>query len=490
MNLSQRIKLFKKAFSPKASTYDAVHLSRQRRMPYNARATDATVDVNSANRTTLVKLARYLYNSSPFTRGLINEKARYSVGTGIRSQAVTSSEAWNEEAEKYFTQWSKIADVQGRYTYREIQRLACIAIDRDGECFVRLVTHKKSGYPAIQLILAHRIGNAGKVNENGPRVIDGVGVNSDGRPIFYRYLTGPSGTPSESFEDIPANQIIHLGEACAGDELRFTSPLAPSVNHLRDISDSIGFEKMALKISSYIALAVRSNNPESADFFGDSASASTNDLTVESLGTNGGAIPRLGAGDDLVSWSSNRPSQNFQDFCGMLLREVCSSIGVPYEFHARPSEAGGAALRSVLVRAQRTFEQRQVLLMDRLCSRVWAHAITLGMQQERIPQNEDWYLATFQPPAAASVDMGHESAAHLNEVRAGLRTYREDYAERGIEWRDAMRQRAEESKYLKDLAAEFEVPIESIASFNPNSDPWTAEQETEVAPPPSETVTD
>ena len=45
-----------------------------------------------------------------------------------------------------------------------------------------------------------------------------------------------------------------------------------------------------------------------------------------------------------------------------------------------------------------------------------------------------------------------------------------------------MRQRAEESKYLKDLSDEFEVPIESIASFNPNSDPWTAEQETEVAP--------
>jgi capsid protein len=119
-------------------------------------------------------------------------------------------------------------------------------------------------------------------------------------------------------------------------------------------------------------MAIKSSNPQGADFFGESnASVNAQDnteLTVESLGNAGGAIPRLGVGEDLISWTSNRPTQNFREFCDILLREVCGNVGVPWEFYARPSDAGGAALRAVLVRAQRTFEQRQALLIDRLCS--------------------------------------------------------------------------------------------------------------------------
>jgi capsid protein len=122
----------------------------------------------------------------------------------------------------------------------------------------------------------------------------------------------------------------------------------------------------------------------------------------------------------------------------------------------------------VLVRAQRTFEQRQALLIDRLCSRVWAHVITIGMQRGTIPQNNDWWKVEWQRPAAASVDYGREAAANLNDVRAGLRTYSEDYAERGLEWKDALRQRAIEAKHLDDLATEFGISPDKIATFSPN----------------------
>jgi capsid protein len=234
---------------------------------------------------------------------------------------------------------------------------------------------------------------------------------------------------------------------------------------------------MALKISSYIALAIKSSNPQGADFFGESTASvnaqDNSEVTVESLGNAGGAIPRLGMGEDLISWTSNRPTQNFRDFCDLLLREVCLNIGVPWEFAARPADAGGAALRAVLVRAQRTFEQRQALLIDRLCSRVWAHTITLAMQRGLIPQNENWWRVEWQRPAAASVDYGREAQANLNDVRAGLRTYSEDYSERGLEWKDQLRQRAVEAKYLADLSAEFGISADSIATFSPNPAPPT-----------------
>ena len=480
MKLADRWKLVTRAFNPKAQSYDAARPSIQRRFPYNASAVDSHIDVSGADRERLMKLSRWLYNNAPFLRGLVNEKARYSVGSGIRPQARSGDETWDLAAETFFEQWSRVADLQGRYTWREMQRIASIAIDRDGEVFFR-ATAQTTGYPALQLILAHRIGDARSsiyepsnpaAREGGQNVIDGVVVNPQLRPIFYRYLMGDGIDPSARFEDIPAQQLIHVGEASQGDELRYVTPLAPSINHLRDVGDAVGFEKMAIKISSYIALAIKSSNPQGADFFGEAThsvnSQDNSEVTVESLGNAGGAIPRLGMGEDLISWTSNRPSQNFREFCDVLLREVCLNLGVPWEFAARPAEAGGAALRAVLVRAQRTFEQRQALLIDRLCSRVWAHVITIGMQRGLIPQNDNWFKVDWQRPAAASVDYGREAAANLNDVRSGLRTYSEDYSERGLEWKDQLRQRATEAKYLAELAAEFNLHPDQIATFNPN----------------------
>jgi lambda family phage portal protein len=480
MKLADRWKLVTRAFNPRAQSYDAARPSIQRRFPYNATAVDSHIDVSGADRERLMKLSRWLYNNAPFLRGLVNEKARYSVGSGIRPQARSGDETWDLAAETFFEQWSRVADLQGRYTWREMQRIASIAIDRDGEVFFR-ATAQTTGYPALQLILAHRIGDARSsiyepsnpaAREGGQNIIDGVVVNPQLRPIFYRYLVGDGIDPSARFEDIPAQQLIHVGEASQGDELRYVTPLAPSINHLRDVGDAVGFEKMAIKISSYIALAIKSSNPQGADFFGEAThsvnSQDNSEVTVESLGNAGGAIPRLGMGEDLISWTSNRPSQNFREFCDVLLREVCLNLGVPWEFAARPAEAGGAALRAVLVRAQRTFEQRQALLIDRLCSRVWAHVITIGMQRGLIPQNDNWFKVEWQRPAAASVDYGREAAANLNDVRSGLRTYSEDYSERGLEWKDQLRQRATEAKYLADLAAEFKLHPDQIATFNPN----------------------
>ena len=39
-----------------------------------------------------------------------------------------------------------MADLQGRYTWREMQRIASIAIDRDGEVFFRATAQTTGGF--------------------------------------------------------------------------------------------------------------------------------------------------------------------------------------------------------------------------------------------------------------------------------------------------------------------------------------------------------
>jgi ATP-dependent Clp endopeptidase proteolytic subunit ClpP len=68
------------------------------------------------------------------------------------------------------------------------------------------------------------------------------------------------------------------------------------------------------------------------------------------------------------------------------------------------------------------------------------------------------------------VDYGREAAANLNDVRAGLRTYCEDYSERGLEWKDQLRQRAvPRPSIFLTFPTEFGISADSIATFNPES---------------------
>jgi capsid protein len=121
MKLADRWKLVTKAFNPKAVSYDAARPSIQRRMPANARAVDSHIDVTGYDRERLMRLSRYLYNNVPLVRGMITEKARYVAGGGgIRPQARSGDDQWDAAAEAFFTQWSRVADIQGRYSWRKL----------------------------------------------------------------------------------------------------------------------------------------------------------------------------------------------------------------------------------------------------------------------------------------------------------------------------------------------------------------------------------
>jgi hypothetical protein len=52
-----------------------------------------------------------------------------------------------------------------------------------------------------------------------------------------------------------------------------------------------------------------------------------------------------------------------------------------------------------------------------------------------------------------------------------------------MEWKDQLRQRAVEAKFLADLSAEFGISADSIATFNPNPAPAVPAA---LTPPPQQ----
>ena len=92
-------------------------------------------------RVELIEMGRYLYSNDGIVKGAIDDLARYSFP--LTPQAITDNAEWNLQAETYFSEWASNADLKGRMHFYDLQRLASICLDRDGDVGLLIVTGKR-----------------------------------------------------------------------------------------------------------------------------------------------------------------------------------------------------------------------------------------------------------------------------------------------------------------------------------------------------------
>jgi len=67
----------------------------------------------------------------------------------------------------------------------------------------------------------------------------------------------------------------------------------------------------------------------------------------------------------------------------------------------------------------------------------------------------DWAArVNIRPPASPNVDIGRNMAATISALESGLTTLEEQYGMRGMDWRQPIRQRAREEKFIDRIASE------------------------------------
>lgn len=464
-----------------ARMIEAVWPSRQYPIIYQALPNDAKTDVSEHDRRTILGLARYLYYNIGLVRGAVDIKARLSVGDGINPRPATEDEEWNKLALEAWEQWAAYPDVTGKFTWGEMLRLASIAIDRDGEFFA-VLTKSQENAPQLQLVESHRVGS-GKPTADEKRdskFFDGIWVNKQGRPTWYRFLMGDI-NPDDKSRDLPAQGVIHAYESVRTDEYRGASNLAQAVNHLRDIMDIVGYEKFATKIRAALALQIeRSNDSSGPSLLGHRvkmADGPNAPLTVEKL--LAGAIVDLEPGAKLSSVLGAKPEAQTMDLLKFLIRDVAIGLGLPYEVVWDASALNGTSVRMTLRLLQETITQRQSLMIARICKRVWGYVINSYINDGKLPQNPSWWKVDWQTPAELSVDL-RQQQQDREDLKLGLTTYSELYGKYGQNWMDSLRQKAKEAQYIKSLSDEFGLDRRDIAMLTPNEMPEQAVAEEQV----------
>jgi lambda family phage portal protein len=436
------------------SAEDAPHRSKAK----GAAPRDSKLDLTPVIREEIVRRSRYVHRNSGFAREQQLAMQLYGVGNGIRPQARTLNAVWNADAEKFFRQWGRRADISGRFSWDEIQALVCRALDRDGESFVYKVKDA-AGRARLQIIPTHRI----KSPKDDSSFEDGIRLGPTGEAVEYA-VEQNDGT----FLKIPAALVLHVFEPEDESSIRFAPTAQHAINHVLDSMDLIGLEMHAAKdnadVSRVITKETADLNDETDFTLGEDGRPPESSDAPSLQKIVGGKLVVLAPGEDMKSFDSQRPSTTFTGFLEYLKRD--SALGhVPYEFATDSSAIGGAGVRLVVTKAERRFAWRTKVLADRLVRGVWEFVIGDAITKGILSAEVDWNDIEFTTPKRVSVDAGREAQANRDDIVLGIKTLEEHFAEQGKDFESEMLKRAQNAKHVLDLAETHNVPLAML--WNP-----------------------
>ena len=415
---------------------------------------DSKHTLNKSVRRRLMGYARWLYVNSGMVRGAVNDMARYSVGRGIKPQSLVEGAAGDYE--QYFAEWCKVADVSGVFNFYQMQKLASIRMDVDGDLGLLMVNN---GFPQLQVIESHSV----ESKDRELTAHDGVKASKAGRPTAYSLRDG------EGFKTVSANDFVLIYDPDRVAQLRGVSALAHATDHVRDQMEILDYEKVGVKMSSAIGIAITTQGGTADD--GQSlietgyTAADTGNVPWDTM--QAGMIPRLKIGEDITSFASNRPNATFQGFIEHLTREVSLGMGLPYEFIVDPARQGTAS-RFILEKAQRRFEERQDTI-EKFSNRVYAWVIAAGIKRGDLAHAEGFWRVRWQPPKKITVDNGRDSKANADALKLGTRTLAEDAGERGQDWEELRNQVEREASDLltraKRLTIDHDITLDTAIAL-------------------------
>ena len=445
------------------SNFESAKFSNKRSWIWSSWPQDFKKTMTVFDRMETTRKMRWLELNAGLIRQVLSDMALYTVGNGIKPQAQSGDEVWDDLAEAYFKKWgARGCDITGRFSFFELQHILCRLMDRDGEVFI-IKTRGARGEPKLQVIESHRVGNSSN-NEVPPGMIDGIQFGPYGQPIGYNVIRSDG-----SSRVVPANAVIHLYEPELASGARAYSPLQHSINNLVDMLEILSLEKLAVKTASDITRTITRENPNfdgtQTDFeaFGMRPQDYADGLTNPSEASTflGGKVLALAPGEKLESFESSRPNQTFNGFIEHLQRDSLAGM-LPFEFVADPTKAGGASMRFVVAKADRKFSHRQAIMVQRFLTPVWGYIIGSAIKDGELKATENWTNVSWTTPRKVTVDAGRDAQQNRMDIESGLKSLTDNYLEEGLDPKEKMRENAAEKKYLIELSEEFGVPLSML----------------------------
>jgi hypothetical protein len=161
------------------------------------------------------------------------------------------------------------------------------------------------------------------------------------------------------------------------------------------------------------------------------------------------------------------------EFDRTITRDALAGIGWSYDFAIDPTKAGGAQMRVVIEKVNRTIAHIQRTLIEPARRLMDNWRINVFMQLGDLPFNDEWMKYRYQVPAKLTADAKYQSQVDITEYAAGFTTHERIAANRSSNWEDDQDQKAREIKRAMGLAESMGIPVEYLLSGVANTNVLT-----------------
>lgn len=426
--------------------------------------------------------SRDLVRKDPHAAGLADSIGYNVVGTGIRPQARPDLDAlgMTEEQGKQFTKaaegvwrrWSTMADYQEKIDFDEIELLVMRQILENGEVLIIPRFEESVVRPyllSLEVIEADRLGTPPNKKMDGA-IRDGVEYNEKGQVTAYHIKKthpGDAGLNRTAYDDyvrIPAwnplghRNVMHLFPCRRPGQSRGVPFFAPALDLFKNLADYIDGELVSMKVASYFAAFVTTENPydQATGRYSRTEGTGATYKQVESL--EQGAIEYLAPGQTIKFPEHNRPGLNFDAFVERILRGIGASLGLPYEMLTKDfSKTNYSSARAALIEAVKFFGYWQSWLGKRLCQPTWEMLLQEAWLRDELPapdflaNKQEFCRARWIAPGRPWVDPLKEAQASREGMLINVTTLADECASQGADWEEVLEQRARENAKIKEL---------------------------------------
>ena len=449
--------------------------------------------------------ARMLVRDNSYAWGVVDTIVSSVVGCGIKAQSQYETpdgndvEIVNDARDKAWSEWCEVCEINGQYTFDELQAIAQREIVEAGEVLIRKIRTSSTenrgvsrNVPfALELIEADRLAGdkdtyAARISAKGDnRIVRGVEVDAKGKPVAYWIYPDHPLQPysfTRTPERIPASEVIHLYRRDRIGQTRGISWFAPVLSWLRDLGLYVDNELQASAVASCFTVAIKSESPLGNLMDpdgGESSDAAGNSYDY----LQPGMIMRLRPSESIESANPGRPNSGAGPWISLMLRGIAVGTGLSYEIVARDySQTSYSSSRTSQLEDRRRFRRWQHYLLTHLCQPVWDEfcntAAIVGLDSfptstELLQDRRRSAPVEWQTPEWEWVDPQAEQASAQASIDSFMSDYQTELGARGKSYRSVFYQRAKEEKLRKSLglfsATEVQQQISAAQSSANNA---------------------
>jgi hypothetical protein len=379
-------------------------------------------------------------SSRGLSAALLEQKSDYVSASGFRPRFSGMDTAWGTEASEALEEALRICNVRGpRFDWRASWRLCVPTRATDGRFFVLLTKWPDSGWPALQFLEGHRIGQRdvgvnivgaedartrivdadGKEREvrgayAGLQIHNGVIVNKWGAEVAYRVL-GP--TPADDL-DISARDMIQVASPQRFSEGTPVPDIARALLDFvaLDIAQTAQLDQQIADSKQTFLEWNETGRPDPVKQLAGMDTPKTMDGTPTEMVERGNYRYLKSGVGRLEAFQSQRPSDQWMNFDARVASRAAAAIRWRVEM-LDPTALRGAATRAFQ-------DQINTAIMDEFASiapaavRVLGYFVSCLIQVGRLRSSPEWMKWTVAPPPWFEVDRA-SSRIDIEDVAAG-----------------------------------------------------------------------